>query len=125
MIISVDTHSGIPVYRQIVEQVRFLVNSGLAEPEEELPSTRMLSARLGVNPMTISKAYQLLEEEGILERRPGRPLVVRSRKPGEMESTRREQLQRTLRPVVTVVRQLEIPSEEAVDLFRDLLEGEK
>ena len=125
MIITVDSHSGIPVYRQIVEQIKFQVSSGLLVAEQEIPSTRALSARLGVNPMTISKAFQLLEEEGVLERRPGRPLVVRARNAEEVTVTRREQLRSSLRPVVTVTRQLEIPSEEAVELFRGLLEEEK
>ena len=72
MILVVDPHSGIPVYRQLVEQIRFHVASGLLKPGDEVPSTRALSARLGINPMTISKAFVLLEEDGVLERRPGR-----------------------------------------------------
>ncbi len=79
MILVVDTHSGIPVYRQLMEQIRFHVASGLLSPGDEIPSTRSLSAKLGVNPMTISKAFALLEEEGVLERRPGLPSVVRQR----------------------------------------------
>ena len=75
MILVVDPHSGIPVYRQIVEQIRFQVAGGLLEPGQEIPSTRALSARLGVNPMTVSKAFGLLEQDGVLERRPGRPHV--------------------------------------------------
>jgi len=77
MILVVDTHSGIPVYRQLVNQIRFGVASGLLAAGEEIPSTRALSATLGVNPMTVSKAFSLLEEAGVLERRPGRPHVVR------------------------------------------------
>ena len=45
---------------------------------EEIPSTRALSLKLGVNPMTVSKAYGLLEEERLIEHRPGLPLVVRA-----------------------------------------------
>ncbi|MGD8818260.1 MAG: GntR family transcriptional regulator, partial [Acidobacteriota bacterium] len=79
MILTIDPHSGVPAYRQIIDQVRFHVTSGLLQPGDEIPSTRALSKELGVNPMTVSKAFTLLEEEGVLERRPGLPHVVRQR----------------------------------------------
>ena len=77
MLIVLDHHSGIPVYRQLMDQIKFHVASGLLNSGDELPSTRSLSTRLGLNPMTVSKAYGLLERERVLDRRPGLPLVVR------------------------------------------------
>ena len=125
MILDVDPHSGVPVYRQLMDQVRFHVASGLLEPGAELPSTRVLSARLGVNPMTVSKAYGLLEAEGLLERRPGRRLVVRDQD-GEQAKTRRtDQLRSALRPVVTAVRQLGMDDRVALETFRELLEEQE
>jgi GntR family transcriptional regulator len=125
MILVVDPHSGIPVYRQLVEQIRFSVASGLLQPGEEIPSTRALSAKLGVNPMTVSKAFGLLEEDGVLERRPGRPHVVRKRRGDSVRATRLEQLEQALRPVATKTRQLDIEPETAVQVFRRLLDDEK
>lgn len=125
MILVVDPHSGIPVYRQLVEQIRFHVASGLLPAGEEVPSTRALSAKLGVNPMTISKAFALLEEEGVLERRPGRPHAVRERKSGAVRATRLEQLEQALRPVATKARQLDLEPETAVEIFRRLLEWDE
>ena len=125
MILVVDPHSGIPVYRQIVEQISFHVASGLLEPGEEVPSTRALSARLGVNPMTVSKAFVLLEEDGVLERRPGRPHVVRERQSDSVRTTRLEQLEQALRPVATKARQLDLEPEAAVQVFRRLLETDE
>ncbi len=122
MILVVDTHSGIPVYRQLVDQIRFGVASGLLTAGEEIPSTRALSASLGVNPMTISKAFSLLEEDGVLERRPGRPHVVRARPD---RATRLEQLEQALRPVATKVRQLDLETDAAITVFRRLLENRK
>jgi len=128
MILVVDPHSGIPIYRQLVEQIRFHVASGLLQPGEEVPSTRSLSARLGVNPMTVSKALALLEEEGVLERRPGLPHVVPNRTDA-LRATRLEQLEQALRPVATKVHQLEIEPDRALELFRRLIadgrEGER
>ena len=74
MLIVVDPQSGVPVYRQLMDQIKFHIASGMLQPGDELPSTRLLSSDLGVNPMTISKAYGYLEKEQVVERRPGRPL---------------------------------------------------
>jgi GntR family transcriptional regulator len=125
MILVVDPHSGIPVYRQIVEQIRFQVAGGLLAPGGEIPSTRALSARLGVNPMTVSKAFGLLEQDGVLERRPGRPHVVRERRTAVVHATRVEQLEQALRPVATKARQLELDPDDAVQIFRRLLDEDE
>ena len=122
MILVVDPHSGTPAYRQIMEQIRFHVDSDLLAPGDEIPSTRTLSAKLGVNPMTVSKAFGLLEEEGVLGRRPGLSLVVGRRASKEQRASKLEQLNHALRPVATMARQLGLESEEAVEAFRRLLE---
>jgi GntR family transcriptional regulator len=122
MIINLDPHSGIPVYRQLIDQIRFQVASGLLPPGEEIPSTRSLSARLGVNPMTISKAFQHLEQEGVLERRPGRPLVVRARADESTGIEKLEQLRDALRPAAGKARRLGVEPREALQVFRQLLE---
>jgi len=121
VLIVIDSHSGVPVYRQIVDQVRFQVASGLLRPGEELPSTRALSQELGVNPMTVSKSYGLLEEEGVLTHRPGLPLVVSERSAGESRRARESQLVELLEPVAIAARQLGMGQAEALEVFRCLL----
>ena len=125
MILVVDPHSGIPVYRQLMDQIRFHVSSGLLKPGDELPSTRALSAKLGVNPMTVSKAFGLLEEEGVLTRRPGLQSVVRIHRNDELHATRIEQLEENLRPIATNTRQLGLEPDEATAVFRRLLEEDE
>ena len=120
MLIVVDSHSGVPVYRQIVEQVRFQVAAGLARPGAELPSTRALSQELGVNPMTVSKAYGLLEEEGLVTRRPGLPLVV-SEGVSADGAGRRAELLGLLQPIARAAVQLGMSADEAVEVFREAL----
>ena len=124
MLIVVDPHSGVPVYRQLMDQIRFHIASGLLAPGEELPSTRTLSAELGVNPMTISKAYSFLERDRVVERRPGRPLVVAPLPNGALRDQKLEQLREHLGPTVTAVRQLGIDPERAVAVFREMLAAE-
>ncbi len=123
MLIIVDPHNGIPVYRQVMDQIKFQIASGMIEAGDELPSTRVLSSQLGVNPMTISKSYSFLEKEGVLERRPGRPLVVSTLQAESMQEGKLEQLRQTLAPTVTVIRQLEIDPPRALDVLRQMLEG--
>jgi GntR family transcriptional regulator len=121
VLIVIDGQSGVPVYRQIVDQVRFLVASGMLAPGDEVPSTRALSQELGVNPMTVSKSYGMLEEEGVLTRRPGLPLVV-SRRTAELVRREREaQFEELLEGVVLAARQLGIDEERAVAIFRRAL----
>lgn len=120
MLLTLDRHNGIPAYRQIMDQIRFQVASGVLACGRELPSTRALSAELGLNPMTISKAYAYLEREGLLERRPGRPLVVRASGTNAPEA-KLDELKRALTPVVTIIRQLGVDTQQAQDLLGELL----
>lgn len=121
MLIVVDPHSGVPVYRQLIDQIKFHIASGMLRPGDELPSTRMLSAELGVNPMTVSKAYSYLEIEHVVERRPGRPLVVSRYGDEDIARSKREQIRKSLSGAVTVVRQLGIAEETALEIFGEML----
>ena len=71
MLLEIDHHSGQPIYRQVIEQIRRQIMAGQLAEGTQLVSVRDLAGRLKVNPMTISKAYSLLEHEGLLERRRG------------------------------------------------------
>jgi GntR family transcriptional regulator len=119
--VVIDSHSGVPVFRQIVDQVRFHVAAGMLAPGTELPSTRVLSQELGVNPMTVSKSYALLEAEGLLTRRPGLPLVVSEQSSAAAARERRAQLTALLEPVAVAARQLGISDDEAQEIFRRAL----
>ena len=121
MLIVVDPHSGVPVYRQLMDQIKFHIASGVLAPGDELPSTRALSAELGVNPMTISKAYSFLEREDVIERRPGRPLIVKAVEASDLEDRRLEQVRQSLTGSVTVVRQLGVSAADAVRILEELL----
>jgi len=124
MLIVVDPHSGVPVYRQLMDQIKFHIASGLLKPGDELPSTRALSAELGVNPMTISKAYSFLEREDVIERRPGRPLIVKALPTDQLQDRKLEQLRESFAPTITMIRQLGIDEAEARRVFDELLAGQ-
>jgi GntR family transcriptional regulator len=72
----VDTASRLPIYQQLVQQIRETIARGDLQPEERLPSVRQLSQELVVNPNTVARAYTELEREGLLVSRPGLGIFV-------------------------------------------------
>jgi GntR family transcriptional regulator len=75
---SVDPRSGVPIYLQLIEQVKRLVAMGALEPGEQLPTVKQLALDLTINPNTVSRAYHDLERDGVIETSPGRGSFVRS-----------------------------------------------
>ncbi len=121
MLILVDPHSGVPVYRQLMDQIKVQVTTGNLAEGAELPSTRALAAKLGVNPMTVSKAYRLLEVEGLIQRRPGLPSVVRPVSPSQRKQSEIDELSKALQPAVRLVRQLGLAPNQALMVLKDML----
>ena len=118
---SISTGSPEPIYRQLVEQVRRLVASGQLAPGDEMPSVREIAQALVLNPMTVSKAYSLLEMDGVLARRRGLGMIVAdtagSGKPAERAALLRPTLERAAREA----RELELDPKTVLDLFAAIL----
>lgn len=120
---QVAPSSGVPIYRQIMEQVERMVASGHLKAGDELPSVRQAAAELEVNQMTISKAYSLLEAAGILERHRGKPMAIASRKRRSKSPGKRLELMgKALMEVVRQARQLDLPNEAVIDELKKLME---
>ncbi|MCF6319517.1 MAG: GntR family transcriptional regulator [Proteobacteria bacterium] len=73
---SLNVSSGIPIYRQLIDQIKQAIRMGLLNSHEQLPSVRVLAKALQINPMTISKAFTQLEIEGVLIRKRGVGMLV-------------------------------------------------
>ena len=114
---QIDHHNGLPIYRQVIEQVRRQIMTGELAEGEQLVSVRELAEELKVNPMTVSKAYALLEMEGLLERRRGVGLFVAKLSEGKKRRTKEEFLGEILQRAAVAAVQLGIPEEEAIDMF--------
>lgn len=69
MQISINTRDGVPIYLQVVSQIKYLVASGRLSAGDELPAIRVLAEQLLVNPNTIARAYRELEQAGVVEKR--------------------------------------------------------
>ena len=114
-----NPHSGIPLYRQLYEQVRRLVASGQLTPGTELPSIRELAVKHAINPMTVSKVYARLESEGVLERNRGKPMTVAAqRRPQVPLAARLETLDSSLEALVLAAQQLELGASDVIQALR-------
>ena len=89
MQIQISTADGVPIYQQIVNQVRYLIGAGRFQPGEELPPIRVLAEQLTVNPNTVARAYLELERAGIVTKRHGSGTYVSE---GGSPLARRERL---------------------------------
>ena len=69
MQIHIQAQGGVPIYVQVMQQIKYLVASGRLQPGDELPSIRTLAEQLIVNPNTIARAYRELESSGVVEKR--------------------------------------------------------
>lgn len=116
-------HSGVPIYRQLLDQIRRMAASGQLPPGTELPSIRELALTHAINPMTVSKVYTLLEAEGVLERNRGKPMTVAKPKRAQAPAAKRlEQLEPQLEQVVIAARQLELAEDDVVEALHEAWE---
>jgi GntR family transcriptional regulator len=98
--LHIDPHSGVPVYRQVMDQIRYHLAAGGLKAGDQLPSVRELARSLGVNPTTVVKAYGELEHAQVIENRHGSGAFVRAAT--QVGDRERERLLRSLlrRPAV-------------------------
>jgi GntR family transcriptional regulator len=119
---SIAPGSTEPIYRQLVEQARRQVAGGQLAPGDTMPSVRELAQALAINPMTVSKAYGLLELEGLLHRRRGLGMEVAARPAkASSEAARCALLQPILERAAQEARQLELDPDTVLALFSTLL----
>jgi GntR family transcriptional regulator len=119
---EIHPQSGVPIFRQLVEQVRRLILSGRLPAGELLPSVRQLSADLQINMMTVSKAYSLLEAEGIVERVRGTGMRVLELKT-KTAAQRQAELRPTVEDLVTRARELNLTDEQLHALVKSVLKS--
>ena len=112
-----------PIYRQIVEQLRRMIAGGQLPPGERLPSVREVAGFHAINPMTVSRAYSLLEGEGLLERLRGTGMAVAQRaRRTRSEVERMSLLEPRLHDLARAARELELPASRVLRRLGELLE---
>lgn len=120
MLVEIDTHSGVPIYRQVIEQIRRQIMTGQLAEGGQLPTVRDLAKRLKVNPMTVSKAYSLLEIEGLVERRRGVGLFVAKLSRRRKERITREMLEGIVKKAAITAVQLDVSEQEVKQVLLKL-----
>lgn len=118
MLLEIDHHSGVPIYRQVIRQIRQQIMTDGLKHEDQLETVRDLAARLKVNPMTISKAYSFLEAEGLVERKRGIGLFVAKIKKGRREKIKAQLLHNIVNKTAITAIQLGVSESEAIEFFK-------
>jgi GntR family transcriptional regulator len=120
---TVDPRSGVPLYLQLIEQVKRAVALGVLGPGEQLPTVKALALHLTINPNTVARAYRDLERDGIIETSPGRGSFIR---PNGVSGTARHAIDevaaRAVGDAVREARALGLEREKIRALFESALE---
>lgn len=119
MDISINVREGVAIYRQIVNQVKYLVASGLLRPGEELPPIRTLALQLKVTPNTIVKAYDELEISGVVHKRRGSGTFVSDARPQLALRERRRIIEQRIDALLVEAHQLNFSADDIVRLVRE------
>ena len=118
MLLEIDHHSGVPIYRQVIRQIRQQIMTGGLKHEDQLETVRDLAARLKVNPMTISKAYSFLEAEGLVERKRGIGLFVAKVRKGQLNQIRAKLLNSIVNKAAITAIQLGVSEDKAIESLK-------
>lgn len=115
LLFQINPSSGVPIYRQLMDQVRTLIRAGRLTEGAMVPSVRQIAEGLQINPMTVSKAWSLLERDGVLERVRGQGMrVLAAAKPRATVKERQQALQPLLEQVVIQAAQLSLSREQVL-----------
>lgn len=122
LLFQIHPSSGVPIYRQLMDQVRMLIAAGRIPADEMLPSVRQIAEDLQINPMTVSKAYSLLQRDGVLERVRGQGMRVASASNALPTVRKRQQtLKPLLKQVATEAYQLNLTQDQVLAALKPLL----
>jgi GntR family transcriptional regulator len=111
--------SGVPLYLQLQQQLQQRILAGQLRDGEQLPSVRDFSAELGINPLTVTKVYQILEREGFVETRRGLGTYVSHQSPALKIEARRRQIDPALEQLVAEAMHLGLSEKEVGALLSD------
>ena len=119
MDIAINVTDGVPIYRQIVNQVKYLAASGLIRAGEELPPIRTLALQLKVTPNTIVKAYHELEISGVVQKRHGSGTFVSDARPQLALRQRRRVIEQRIDALLAEAHQLNFTTDDVLRLVRE------
>lgn len=119
MDIVINVADGVPIYRQIVNQVKYLIASGLLKPSEELPPIRTLALQIKVTPNTIVKAYDELEKSGVVHKRRGAGTYVSEGRSPLANQERRRLIEERIDALLAEAHQLNFNADEILQILQE------
>jgi GntR family transcriptional regulator len=117
LLLKPNPSSGVPIYLQLMEQVKHAIETGAIRPGEQLPGIRPLAEELVVNPNTVAKAYRELEHEGVIELRQGAGAFVSDKAPTKKDADKLRAAQTTVASAVEKLKARGVTDEEIRRLF--------
>ena len=115
--------SGVPIYLQLMEQVKHAIATGALRPGEQLPGIRPLAEQLVINPNTVAKAYRELEHEGVIELRQGTGAFVSENAPSKRAAEKVRAAQTAVAATVEKLRARGVSDDDIRRLFEAELAG--
>ncbi|MDR0525535.1 MAG: GntR family transcriptional regulator [Spirochaetaceae bacterium] len=114
---SLDSGTGVPIYRQIIQQIEHAVLSEQMKPGDRLPTIRSLAVDLKINPNTIAKAYNELEIKGLLVTQVGSGTYISDKKPAPEEDRRKQKILEILNRFMQEMKRLGVDKQELLALL--------
>lgn len=114
----ISPSSGIPIYKQLYSQIERMVLNGYFLEGQQLPSVRQVASDIDVNPMTVSKAYGLLEERGYLTRLRGKGMVVTKREDEVLQEEKLTMLNEMIRDLLAQAKHMGISGKEVTEMIK-------
>lgn len=118
MNITINLKDGVPIYRQIANQIRYMVASGLLLPGEEIAAVRALALKLNVTPNTVVKAYDELEAAGVIFKRRGAGTYIAETPTPLAQRERLRIIEARIDALLAEAHQLDFSAEDLQELFR-------
>jgi GntR family transcriptional regulator len=119
MNITISTKDGVPIYRQIANQIRYMVASSLLQPGEEISPVRTLALALNVTPNTVVKAYDELQAAGVIFKRRGAGTYISDEQSPLAERERRRIIEARIDALLAEAHQLDFDAHDLLELVRD------
>lgn len=113
----ISPSSGVPIYKQLLSQIERMILNGYFAQGDSLPSVRQVATDLDVNPMTVSKAYGLLEERGYVERLRGKGMIVAKRDDEVSEKEKLTMLNTMIKNLISEAQLIGISEQQLLAMF--------
>jgi len=123
MLFQINFKSGMPIYLQLVDQIKTAAASGALRPGESLPSIRPLAEELRVNRNTVAKAYSELESLGVIETLPGRGCFLKENHSALRKEVRRKLLIEEIDQAIVQAHHLQVPRPEFLELIHERMDA--